>query len=119
MSTPVWRMLSGLNHIGEDHMLARRSFLTGLIAVTAPAIVRASSLMPVKALRPDSAAAVALDAAQWIYDPYLELDISLGYTITRQSIVDNILYGPGGFPLSVRVEETVAENLLSCAADAS
>jgi len=32
-------------------MLARRSFLTGLVsALTAPAIVRAASLMPVKAL---------------------------------------------------------------------
>lgn len=33
---------------------SRRSFITGLVAfAAAPAIVRASSLMPVKAIRPD------------------------------------------------------------------
>ena len=36
-------------------LLARRSFLTGLAsALAAPAIVKAASLMPVKALKPDT-----------------------------------------------------------------
>lgn len=60
--------------------LARRSFLTGLSAIiAAPAIVRASSLMPVKALK-----------SGWDYERYVWTDTSLGYAITREAIEDNL-----------------------------
>lgn len=74
-------------------MTDRRSFLSGLTGFIAcsPAIVRASSLMPVKTLVTD---------ADWLRG-YLNTQISLGYAITRESLEDNLYnQGMGDFLLN-------------------
>lgn len=66
-------------------MLARRSFLTGLVsALAAPAIVRAGSLMPVKAIVPVSARALE-DIA------FLE---GLSQRVEQTIIYGNAFYSP-------------------------
>lgn len=66
--------------------LSRRRFLSfAPLIVAAPAIVRASSLMPIKAIR-DSG---------WAFDPYraMYVQLSLGYAITREALIDNLYNG--------------------------
>ena len=61
---------------------SRRSFITGLGAIFAvPAIVRVSSLMPVKALLQPT--------PEEVYN-ILHQQIGLGYAITRQAIIDEL-----------------------------
>ena len=88
---------------------SRRGFITGLIsfAATAPAIVRAASLMPVKAMRPDPLvkATVFQDCVFWIsgeaevsFTPPLPPEmqallkerINAAYGVLRRSIIENM-----------------------------
>lgn len=68
-------------------ILSRRSILRGLIA--APIVVRAGLIMPVKA-------APLMGRDVWDYDPNLDIyrSIALGFTITRQAIMDNLYMYP-------------------------
>lgn len=64
-----------------DLILPRRKFLTGLMGlVAAPAVVKASSLMPVKAMTPEV-----------LVKQYEYQQIELGYQVTREPVGD-VLY---------------------------
>ena len=57
-------------------VLPRRKFLTGLLGlIAAPAIVKASNLMPIK----------VLEYGQWQYT-----EVGLGFSITREEIGDRL-----------------------------
>ena len=59
-----------------DLLMPRRKFLTGLFGlVAAPAIVKASNLMPIK----------VLEYGQWQYT-----EVGLGFSITREEIGDGL-----------------------------
>ncbi len=75
---------------------SRRSFIRGAVATlfAAPAIVRAGSLMPVKAIPELNEAAIE----DFIYRQHWT-HIALGYSITRKAI-DKNLYG-GSFEYSL------------------
>lgn len=63
-----------------DLILPRRKFLTGLFGfVAAPAVVKASSLMPVKVMPP-----------QVVIEQYAYQEIGLGYQITRHAISEHV-----------------------------
>ena len=77
----------------------RRTFLTGLASlIAAPAIVRVSSLMPVKALRP------ATDEEIWAL---LRERMDEAYAVTRKSMAQS-LFGIGWEKLAL-VEDYVGE----------
>jgi len=59
-----------------DLLMPRRKFLTGLLGlIAAPAIVKASNLMPIK----------VLEYGQWQYT-----EVGLGFSITREEIGDSL-----------------------------
>ena len=79
---------------------SRRGFITGLIsfAVTAPAIVKASSLMPVKAIEPELfifRIRTSLPQATWRRINESSLDLSIDWPKFNQAmaLIDNS--GPG------------------------
>lgn len=72
-------------------MIHRRKFLTGLASlIAAPAVVRASSLMPVKALRP--APAMEINAL-------LRLRLEECYAVTRQNMCTMLYSNPEFTPV--------------------
>jgi len=59
-----------------DLLMPRRKFLTGLLGlIAAPAIVKASNLMPIK----------VLEYGEWQYT-----EVGLGFSITREEIGDGL-----------------------------
>jgi hypothetical protein len=62
-----------------DLILPRRKFLTGLFGlVAAPAVVKASSLMPVKMMPPEL-----------VLEQFAYLEYSTGFTVTHKEIEDS------------------------------
>lgn len=64
-------------------IISRRGLITGLVGlIAAPAIVRVENLMKVKAVLPQLTEETILN--------YMIQEISLGYSITRQAINENL-----------------------------
>jgi hypothetical protein len=83
-------------------MIARRSFLTGLI--TAPVIIRASSLMPVKIMRPTIIP--VYDTIQRPLGPYLSIGIVQAVKRTENGLLATImLHGRGAQSMMMRLQD--------------
>jgi hypothetical protein len=67
-------------------MLSRRKLITGLISfAAAPAIVRASSLMPVKVMKPEDLISIIINYKS---SDFVHLDVLYGVQWARHEIKD-------------------------------
>lgn len=85
-------------------MLSRRGLITGLVSfMAAPAIVRASSLMPVKALIEPP---IFIDEDLTWGGEFVYRAVALGNSVTRSALYENLYSTVVGLPLNFAIQDT-------------
>lgn len=96
--------------------ISRRGLLTGLVSfVAAPAIVRASSLMPVKAARPSLVAVGDVSSEEWIFHTQYRQEYVEAYEQTCGYLRgDTVHMNVHGRDFTFEVVDTISSTASAC-----